>query len=267
MLRAHDWRWKTGGGYYTSQVGDLEQRPLLPDLRKRRDREIARIFEDIVPASGYDILELGCGASRWLPYLALNKDCRMTGLDYEPSAVELTLANLRGAGVSAEIFCRDAFSLMANTDLVGRFDLVYSMGLLEHFADVVGCLRAVREYLRPSGLILTTVPNLQGVNWLLQRFGDLRVLETHVVYDVARLCERHREAGFETLAAGYLGFYDGYLSAVAPDTPRSRRLVHQAICRYSNLLATAWLTSTRGGIAPDLPFLAPTVYFVGRRVE
>jgi methylase of polypeptide subunit release factors len=32
------------------------------------------------------------------PYLALSKGCRVTGLDYEPSAVELAEANIRGAG-------------------------------------------------------------------------------------------------------------------------------------------------------------------------
>jgi SAM-dependent methyltransferase len=265
-LREHDWRWKAGGGYYTSRTDDLERRPLLPDPRDRRDMAIAQLFERFLPPAeaAPRVLELGCGASRWLPYLARQHGCRIAGLDYEPAAAELARANLRGAGVDGEVLCRDAFATRANEDLAGRFDLVYSMGLLEHFADLGGCLGAVRRYLRPGGLILTTVPNLQGLNWMLQRLGDLEVLQTHVVYDAARLRRGHEMAGLQTLAWGYAGFYNGFVSATTPRTPRWRRPVHRLLCRASNVAAQGWLTLTRVRIAPSLAWLSPTVYYVGR---
>ncbi|HYE90110.1 MAG TPA: class I SAM-dependent methyltransferase [Terriglobales bacterium] len=264
-VREHDWRWKADGGYYTNSAVELRDNPLLPDFRKLRDRKFAALFERFVPAPGGEALELGCGASRWLPYLALRKQCRVTGVDYEPSAVELTEANMRGAGAAGTILCRDAFDLKANDDLVGRFDLVYSLGLLEHFDDLAHCLRAVTAYACPGGLVMTMVPNLQGVNWALQRYGDIRILETHVVYDVGRLRRRHEEAGLTTLAAGYAGFYDGFVSATAPSTPRGRRKIHHAICRTTNMAARAWLLATRERVAPELAWTAPAVYYVGRR--
>ena len=265
-LRAHEWRWKSGGGYYTTNVAELEHDPRLPDLRKRRDHAFAALFDRLLPRTGRPaVLELGCGASQWLPYLAIRKDCRVTGLDYEPSGAELTAANLRGAGAAGTILCRDAFDVAANADLAASFDLVYSNGLIEHFEDVVPRLRAIMRLVRPGGAIFTTVPNLQGLNWLLQRYGDLRILETHVVYDVERLRRRHEEAGFETVEAGYTGFYDGYMSATAPSTPSRRRRIHQALCRTTNLAAHAWLALTRGHLAPELAWLAPAVYYVGRR--
>jgi len=267
-LRAHDWRWKADGGYYTNNVAELEHDPRLPDLRKRRDHAFARLFDRLLPATGRPtVLELGCGASQWLPYLALRKGCHVMGLDYEPSAVALTEANMRGAGAEGTILCRDAFDADANADLAGLFDLVYSTGLVEHFEDVVPCLRAVRTYVRPGGLVFTTVPNLQGLNWALQRYGDVRILETHVVYDVTRLRRRHEEAGFETVEAGYTGFYDGYVSATAPSTPARRRRIHHALCRTSNLAAHAWLKLTRERLAPELAWFAPAVYYVGRRAD
>jgi 2-polyprenyl-6-hydroxyphenyl methylase/3-demethylubiquinone-9 3-methyltransferase len=264
-VRDHDWRWKADGGYYTSSARELEHSPLLPDFRKRRDRAFAALFDRFLPASGAEVLELGCGASRWLPYLALRKGCRVTGVDYEPSAVELTVANMRGADANGRLLCRDAFDIGANADLAGRFDLVYSLGLLEHFDDLARCLQAVVGYARPGGHVMTIVPNLQGVNWVLQRYGDLRILETHVVYDVARLRQYHEAAGLRTLAAGYAGFYDGFVSATAPTTPPRRRAAHHAICRLTNMAARAWLLSTRERLAPDLRWFAPSVYYVGRR--
>ena len=265
-LRAHDWRWKPDGGYYTRRAEELEEAPLLPDLRTPRDARIARLFHELLPRERTAaVLELGCGASRWLPYLALREGCRVTGVDYEPSAVALTIANMRGAGAEGAILCRDAFSVGDNVDLAGRFDVVYSMGLLEHFADIGKCLDAAARYLRPRGMILTTVPNLQGVNWALQRFGDLRVLETHVVYDVAHLRECHERTGFVTRAAGYVGFYDGFLSATAPGVAEWRRRMHATLCRTSNLAAQGWVSITRARVAPELAWLAPKVYYVGRR--
>ncbi len=265
VLRSHDWRWKPGGGYYTAEPEILERDPRLPDLRIPRDAEMARLFDEYLPDDRTpEVLELGCGASQWLPYLALRKGCRVSGLDREASAVDLAMANMRGAGARGDILCRDAFVTAANADLLGRFDLVYSRGLLEHFADIVDCLRRVRPYLRPDGIILTTVPNLQGVNWTLQRFGDLRVLETHVVYDVELLRRRHEEAGFDSLAAGYLGSYDAFLSESAPGTARWRRMTHGALCRASSVIADRCRRMTYGRAALRGRWFAPYVYYVGR---
>jgi 2-polyprenyl-6-hydroxyphenyl methylase/3-demethylubiquinone-9 3-methyltransferase len=181
--------------------------------------------------------------------------------------VDLTVANMRGANAAGEILCRDAFATTDNVDLIGRFDMVYSRGLFEHFADVVTCLRAVRPYLRADGVIFTMVPNLQGINWALQRFGDLRVLETHVIYDIDLLRRRHEEAGFLTLFAGYLGFYDGFVSATAPGIPRWRSVIHRAVCRGTNLVAHHFAKRMRGRALPQWAWLAPCVIYVGRRGE
>jgi SAM-dependent methyltransferase len=266
-VRAHEWRWKADGGYYTDKPTQLQERPLRPDFQRIRDRQLAALFDRYLPPSGQSsVLELGCGASRWLPYLAIHKGCEAVGVDYEPSAVELTVANMRGAGAEGAILCRDAFDWRANADLLDRFDLVYSLGLLEHFDDVVERIRSVVRYVRTDGVVLTMVPNFQGINWLLQRYGDLGVLQTHVVYDVAQLRRRHEEAGLVTLTAGYTGFYDGFVSDTAPSTPAGRRRRHQAICRASNIAARAWLRATREWVAPELSWLAPMIYYVGRRI-
>src|SRR4029450_10359012 len=87
-------------------------------------------------APGCRVFELGCGRSRWLPFLAVERQCDVSGLDYESYASELARANLSGAGAAGRIICGDAFDLKANHELLGQFDLIYSMGLLEHFGDV-----------------------------------------------------------------------------------------------------------------------------------
>lgn len=257
--------WKQGG-HRAERPEDLRRRPRLPNGRRLSDRRLLALFRRYGELRrGMRVLEVGCGRSRWLPCLALSLGCRMSGIDVDPYAAELARANLDGAGVSGEVLCRDAFDPKANEDLKGRYDLVYSMGLMEHVADPAARLAVLSGYVKPGGRLLTTVPNLQGVNGMLQRLASLRRISTHVVYDKRRLAEVHREAGLQILSAGYVGFYDGYFSAPDGTTPALRRRVHAWLSRTTNLTATAWTRATGARLAPESKWLAPNVYCVGRR--
>ena len=135
-LGPSDWLWKPDTGYYTESAEDIFKNPYLPDQRFLQDRRLMSLFNEygkLSPQS--EILEIGCGRSPWLPYLARTTGCRAVGLDIEPHAAELARANLAGAHVQGEILCRDAFDRQANEDLCNRFDLVYSLGVVEHLDD------------------------------------------------------------------------------------------------------------------------------------
>ncbi|HEX9427123.1 MAG TPA: methyltransferase domain-containing protein [Candidatus Polarisedimenticolia bacterium] len=265
-LRPSSWMWKPGAGYYIEKPEALEAAALLPDLRRLRDRRIASLFDRHAGLDrGSRALEVGCGRSPWLPLLARRFGCAVAGIDLEPYAAELARANLAGAGERGEVFCRDAFVLRRGDPLEGAFDLIYSMGLVEHFGDPADRLAVLLRYLRPGGRIVTTVPNLQGVNWLLQRCADRVTLEGHVVHDPASLTGAHRSAGFETIASGYIGFHDGFLSSAAGARSRTRRLIHRAACRTMNLLGEGWIRLSRGAATPELRGLAPHVFYAGRR--
>ncbi len=260
--------WKEGGGYYSERAEKLLSEPVLPDLSRLRDRRVLELFERYGNLStGSRVLEVGCGCSPWLPCLARQKGCSAVGIDIERFAAELARANLAGAGARGEILCRDAFDLGQNQDLLEKFDLVYSMGVIEHYDDAVERLAVLAKYLQEGGRILTMVPNLQGVNWLLQRLASLERLEMHVIYDRERLSRVHERAGFETIAAGYVGFYDGYLTAVTESTGKLRRRIHRWLCWGSSMFCEAWLRAGRGRAAPELPLIAPHVFYVGRRAS
>lgn len=266
QLRPSTTLWKEGGGYYFESPEKLAREPVLPDDRRLRDRRVMELFERYGDLStGSRVLEVGCGCSPWLPYLARQKGCSVVGIDVERFAAELARANLAGAGARGEILCRDAFDLRQNQDLLEKFNLVYSMGVIEHYQDAVERLAVLAKYLQDGGRILTMVPNLQGVNWLLQRLASRERLEMHVIYDRERLSRAHERAGLETIAAGYIGFYDGYLTAVTESTGKLKRRLHRWLCWGSSMLSEAWLRTGRGRAAPELPWIAPFVFYVGRR--
>jgi len=258
--------WKEGGGYYVERPEDLRRRPLLPSGRRQRDRRLLALFRRYGELGREShVLEIGCGRSIWLPCLAMSFGCRVSGIDVESYAAELARANLAGAGIDGEIMCRDAFDDAANRDLQGCYDLIYSMGVMEHFEDPSPRLAALSRYLKPGGRLLTTVPNLQGVNWLLQRLASLERLNMHVIYDARRLAAIHRDAGLDIVSAGYVGFYDGYVSAADAGTARLRGRLHAWLSRTSNLAATAWSRATGARLAPETKWFAPNVYCVGQR--
>lgn len=264
-LRPSAWRWREGAGYYAFSPEDLKRKPRLPDFQRLGVRKVLGLFDSHANVkAGSQVLELGCGGSGWLPYLALHRGCSVVGIDLEPFAAELARSNLEAAGAQGEILCRDAFALQDNADMLGRFDVVYSMGLLEHFNDPVKLLVVLSKYLKDGGRIVTTVPNLRGVNWFLQRLGDLEILETHVIYSEKSLVHIHEEAGFETVASGCMGFYDGFLSEAGKMTGPARKNLHQSLCWISNMSSAAWLRVTRGKIAPEFSWLSPHVFYVGK---
>jgi 2-polyprenyl-6-hydroxyphenyl methylase/3-demethylubiquinone-9 3-methyltransferase len=260
-----DWLWKEGAGYYTERPEDLVARPVLPDLGRLREQRLHDLFVrhgGVMP--GMCVLELGCGRSPWLPLLARRHGCRVAGIDLETHAAELARANLAGAGADGEIHRGDAFALSRRDGLRAGFDLVYSMGLLEHCADPAARVADAALYLKAGGRILTTVPNLQGINWLLQRLGSLETLRAHVVHTARSLARAHERAGFRTIASGYVGFCDGHLSSAAGAGSRLRKTIHGRACRALGLGSEAWLRLTRGRRAPELRFLAPHVFYAGR---
>ncbi len=268
MVVASEKLWKEGGGYYVETEEQLQRSPILPNPKRLSDRRIMALFDRYVNWSASPrILEIGCGRSPWLAYLGQRSNCTVIGIDIEPYAAQLTRANLAGARARGDVLCRDAFDLQANKDLLGQFDFVYSRGVMEHFDDATRRAALLYQYLRPGGRVLTLVPNLQGINSALQRFADIERYRMHVVYNRAKLARMHEDAGFNTLAAGYVGFADGYLTASQPNTPALRRRIHDRICWILGMSTEAWCRTVGRLFAPEMPWLAPHVFYVGERCD
>lgn len=110
------------------------------------------------------VLEAGCGLGRWIIPLS-REGYNVTGIEIENEAVEIvkkyyTAENLK-------IVQGDIFDMpFAN----GSFDLVISLGVLEHFEDQEVQNRAIVEHLRvlkDDGVFFVTVPYISLVRLLI----------------------------------------------------------------------------------------------------
>ena len=217
-----------------------------------RDQEFHRFFtEQLGPdASGRSVLELGCAQSAWLPYFARHFGCRISGLDYSELGVAKARARLQRQGIAADVRCADLFQ--PPPEWVGAFDLVVWFGVAEHFQDTSGAIRAAAAYLKPGGLLVTEIPNLRGVNGVLQRWLNRPIYDIHVPLSRADLVAHHAAAGLEVTASRYALPIDFGILNLDKLPPSFTRRLKDRITHALRLLTGCvwWLDRRFGPVTP-----------------
>jgi ubiquinone/menaquinone biosynthesis C-methylase UbiE len=142
-----------------------------------------RLFEKLSP--GKDLLECGCGSGKVSRYMA-RRGFRCTLLDYSEEALRLARANFEALALTAE-FVRGDVKRMLFPD--GRFDVVYSGGMLEFFADIQEPIDEMVRVLKPGGLFSANmVPN----KFSCQTLADMERTLAHTVKSL--VCGKVRDA-------------------------------------------------------------------------
>jgi len=163
------------------------------------------LLDRAVP-SGARVFEAGCGGSFILPYLARGRGRQVWGIDYSEKGVELTRSYLEAERVEGKVIHGDFFK---DNDLrADYFDLVISMGFIEHFPDPGPVVARLASHARPGGKIITSVPNLEGAVGRMHRAADPELFNEHVVIGPKTLDQLHQDNGLEIIApARYFGVF------------------------------------------------------------
>lgn len=176
-----------GGGHY-------------PDLSwNYGDIETARVFHGIMKR-GDKVLELGCGGSYFLPYFARKYGVQVYGIDYSIPQLNRAFCNLQKAGVKGELMLGDMRWVCV---LQGKFDVVYSRGLIEHFTDPTSVLQICKTYLKKDGILITTVPHLKGMWGKLDKWLSGSGCSGYLEMDLRDLKKAHNLAGMTIVRAEY----------------------------------------------------------------
>ncbi len=109
------------------------------------------------------ILEAGCGMGRWvIPLSQENYD--VTGIEIEEEALNVIKENYSAKNLT--LVHGDIFEMNLQNN---SFDVVLSLGVLEHFEDQTIQKKAIREHMRvmkDDGILLITVPHLSFVRFI-----------------------------------------------------------------------------------------------------
>ena len=147
-----------------------------------------------------------------------------------------------------------------------HFDLVFSLGFIEHFTDTTEVIQRLRQLAKPGGVVLTMIPNFKGLyGWVQQRVGK-EIYDTHVILGPEDLDRMHTGAGLETVVpATYFGCFapmvvtftgvQRTVPALATMARTGTKFGQQAICWGLSLV----------GLDRESRALSPNIYGVYRR--
>lgn len=170
---------------------------------KGKRRILQKIIEkEVFSGTPCDILEVGCGTGSNLPMLAAFGN--VTALELDDYARE-HLASRSLVSVSKG-WLPDGMEAVYGK----HFDLVCIFDVLEHIERDEDALAALRNYVRPGGRLLLTVPAYQ---WMFGAHD--RMLGHYRRYTRGRLRELCLRQGYEILYAGYINVLLFPLMAVA----------------------------------------------------
>ncbi len=199
------------------------------------DYRLAAIFQPFV-TRGSTVLEIGCGGSRWIGFFARAMQCETWGIDYSAEGLRITRqenAHFPNVHLVKGDFFDD--SLLPSD----QFDLVYSLGFIEHFTETAVVTRRMMDLLRPGGRAMTLVPNFLGAYGAIQKRVNRPTFEKHVIIDCAKLDEAHVVAGMQPLISAH---YFGCFGPGVVDYGRWQRLVLPPV----KVLQHLWCWSLHG---------------------
>jgi SAM-dependent methyltransferase len=194
--------------------GDIKL-PVRVDYKFKNDRVIAGFIKKFVPYNNVEktMFEVGCAPGKWLIFFNKELNYKVFGLEYIESAAKKTRENLVLSGVSksdCEVINADFLNYQSST----RYDVVCSLGFIEHFTDWRSILDKHIEKCRDSGYIVIGMPRFRGINYALQKFIDNYIDQPLIpnhnleVMDLEKLKEYAGSRDVQLIFLDYVGGFE-----------------------------------------------------------
>jgi SAM-dependent methyltransferase len=224
-------------------------------------RRLHRLFRSHLPNGRRRFIELGCGSSMWLSYFQATFGYEVFGLERSVLGCRNAMRNIQRSGGWARLVQGDIFRSPWRSE---AFQVVFSMGLLEHFVRPDAAVAAHADLLERGGTMAVVVPNLLGVDgWLLRRTNPA-VFRMHRPVSPAALKGWALQAKMEDSFVGYAGGLGLFLSMI-----RHRAVppaFHAGLRRlWNGLHGLAWTCLDRGDRWPDSAVWSPFLVCIARK--
>ncbi len=164
--------------YWNESYVNAKHLPIVQSMNSIGMTSLDQIFKKHLPrGDSFRFIELGCSPGGWMHYFAKNFLYRVSGIDYTKDGVTVARKNLKILNIDAVVIEDDVFSYNPTE----KFDIVFSAGLIEHFSG--GKLQELVdkhiELCKNGGYVVLTIPNLSGINKILQKIASEDVFEIH----------------------------------------------------------------------------------------
>jgi 2-polyprenyl-3-methyl-5-hydroxy-6-metoxy-1,4-benzoquinol methylase len=154
--------------YYDRITDELRASEHRNEHLQARLSVVGRALDEV--GSVHTALDVGCGNGR-LALMLVERGISVTGIDSSPRSLAIAVSRFENASNPPAFILEDA----ARADTLGVYDLVTCTEVLEHVADPLAVLMAMRNAVKPGGHAVITVPNRFNLHGLA-KWWKTRVL-------------------------------------------------------------------------------------------
>jgi SAM-dependent methyltransferase len=188
--------------------------PCVVDPNFSFDRCLSRVLLDRfaelpLPSKGAErcsVLEIGAAPGKWLSIFPQDSFA-VAGIEYSQQGMNALRKNMELLRIQPlELMHGDFFVIEPRP----VFDIVMSLGFIEHFDDPLAVIRRHIDWLRPGGALVIGVPNFTGLHGFAQRMLDLNILKAHntTVMSAIFFDSLPARLGVEKWSFEYLGSFE-----------------------------------------------------------
>jgi SAM-dependent methyltransferase len=223
---------------------------------------ILDVFDRWLPADpGLSAAEVGGAPGQYLAYMHRSLGYRVTCIDFSGTGCEKTVENFRLLEIPGDVIRAD---ITADVDGLPRFDVVYSLGLIEHFRDRRRIVENHARLVRPGGYLVLGVPNFRGLTGWFMRTLAPSTYATHVIeaMDLDGWSEFEQALDLRVLWKDYVGGFEPSIFASRREDRRPGTLVPSLVARGLRRLLSRRLAFMRRINGPRWSGYAMAVYRV-----
>ena len=136
--------------FYSKVYQKGEQNHYTTLVTKQRSQEDADEALKVVKWKNKNILEVGCGTGRFA-HMAAKSGAKVLAIDFAESSIKIAKKTHHHQNL--------CFKKMNVNNISGKFDIIVSLGTLEHMDNPFEILKKFKKHLNPKGKIILTNPN------------------------------------------------------------------------------------------------------------
>jgi 2-polyprenyl-3-methyl-5-hydroxy-6-metoxy-1,4-benzoquinol methylase len=237
----------------------------LIDIDDYRELPFRRTVDLIggIGLDGMKVLEIGAGNSSLLLSLAkINAHkASFSGLDYSEIGCKLLRNRAKLHGLTIDVIHADMFN--PRDELIGKYDLLYSIGVVEHFAGLRQVIRSMKKFLKTGGIIITLIPNMRGAIGYLTKTLNRQVYDLHNPHDLTSLVEGHEDEEMKVLKYNYL--CSNNFGVISSCFNKKHGLGWKTYVLLSRISKLTWKIEYKYGDFPHTKLLSPYLYVVAKK--
>ncbi|QKJ29406.1 class I SAM-dependent methyltransferase [Mucilaginibacter mali] len=190
--------------------------PQIVNYNLKNDRVISDNIVKYIPKANLKkkVLEIGCAPGKWLVLFYEKLGYHITGIEYVDIAARKTIENFQILNIPEEAYAIQIADFLA-VDAVPEFDVVFSLGFIEHFDNWDAILDKHIKFCKPGAHLLIGLPNFRGINYIIQKIIDNNTTDTKLlpihnlnIMDTAVLRDYAEKRGLEIIKLDYVGGFE-----------------------------------------------------------